>query len=127
MRTEYDVYMRGALTREITRTLVRVGVQVGLGIAADHAGDSRTKLALRLVQAGVAAWAASCTAADLRSWTALPKRVMAVRLDRPANGVVQVVAGSQTIPVTVPPGNSFVFIRKAAPSAPPSVKVATFR
>ena len=126
-RTEYDVYMRGALTREITRTLVRVGVQVGLGIAADHAGDSRTKLALRLVQAGVAAWAASCTAADLRSWTALPKRVMAVRLDRPANGVVQVVAGSQVIPVTVPPGNSLVFIRKAAPSAQPSVKVATYR
>ena len=127
MRTEYDVYMRGALTREITRTLVRVGVQVGLGIAADHAGDNRTKLALRLVQAGVAAWAASCTAADLRSWTALPKRVMAVRLDRPANGVVQVVAGSQVIPVTVPPGNSLVFIRKAAPSAQPSVKVATYR
>ena len=127
VRTEYDVYMRGALTREITRTLVRVGVQVGLGIAADHASDSRTQLALRLSQIGVATWAASCTAADLRSWTALPKRVMAVRLDRPADGVVQVVAGGQTIPVTVPPGNSLVFIRKPAPSAPPVVKTATFR
>ena len=126
-RTEYDVYMRGALTREITRTLVRVGVQAGLGIAADHASDNRTKLALRLVQAGVAVWAASCTAADIRSWTALPKRVMAVRLDRPADGVVQVVAGGQTIPVTVPEGNSLVFIRKPAPSAPPVVKMATFR
>ncbi len=127
VRTEYDVYMRGALTREITRTLVRVGVQVGLGIAADHASDSRTQLALRLSQIGVATWAASCTAADLRSWTALPKRVMAVRLDRPADGVVQVVAGSQTIPVTVPAGNSFVFVRKPAPSAPPVVKIATFQ
>lgn len=127
VRTEYDVYMRGALTREITRTLVRVGVQVGLGIAADHASDSRTQLALRLSQIGVATWAASCTAADLRSWTALPKRVMAVRLDRPADGVVQVVAGGQTIPVNVPPGNSLVFIRKPAPSAPPVVKTATFR
>ena len=124
-RTEYDVYMRGALTREITRTLVRVGVQVGLGIAADHTRDNRTRLALRLVQAGVAAWAMSCTAADLRSWTALPKRVMAVRLDRPENGMVQVIADGQTIPVTVPPGNSLVFIRKPAPSAPPVVKVAT--
>lgn len=127
VRTEYDVYMRGALTREITRTLVRVGVQVGLGIAADHASDSRTQLALRLSQIGVATWAASCTAADLRSWTALPKRVMAVRLDRPEDGVLQVVADGQTIPVAVPPGNSLVFIRKPAPSAPPVVKTATFR
>ena len=52
---------------------------------------------------------------------------MAVRLDRPADGVVQVVAGGQTIPVTVPEGNSLVFIRKPAPSAPPVVKMATFQ
>ena len=127
VRTEYDVYMRGALAREITRTLVRVGVQAGLGIAADHASDSRTQLALRLSQIGVATWAATSTAADLRSWTALPKRVLAVRLNRPADGVVQVVAGGQTIPVTVPEGNSLVFIRKPAPSAPPVVKMATFQ
>ena len=126
-RTEYDVYMRGALAREITRTLVRVGVQVGLGIAADHASDSRTQLALRLSQVGVATWAATSTAADLRSWTALPKRVMAVRMDRPADGNIQVVADGHAIPVAVPPGNSLVFIRKTAPSAPPVVKVATFR
>ena len=127
VRTEYDVYMRGALAREITRTLVRVGVQAGLGIAADHASDWRTQLALRATQVGVATWAATSTAADLRSWTALPKRVMAVRLDRPADGVVQVAADGQTIPVTVPEGNSLVFIRKPAPSAMPVVKVATFR
>ena len=126
VRTEYDVYMRGALAREITRTLVRVGVQVGLGIAADHASDSRTQLALRLSQIGVATWAATSTAADLRSWTALPKRVMAVRLDRPADGTIQVTADGQTIPLNVPPGNSLVFIRKPAPSAPPVVKMATF-
>ena len=126
-RTEYDVYMRGALTREITRTLVRVGVQAALIAVAENASDWRTQTALRATQLGVAAWAASCTAADVRSWTALPKRVMAVRLDRPADGVVQVVADGQSIPVTVPPGNSLVFIRKAAPSAAPSVKIATFR
>jgi hypothetical protein len=98
-----------------------------LGIAADHASDWRTQLAIRATQVGVATWAAASTAADLRSWTALPKRVMAVRLDRPADGVVQVVADGQTIPVTVPNGNSLVFIRKPAPSAPPVVKVATFQ
>ena len=53
--------------------------------------------------------------------------MLAVRLNRPADGVVQVVAGGQTIPVTVPEGNSLVFIRKPAPSAPPVVKMATFQ
>ena len=127
VRTEYDVYMRGALAREITRVIVKVGLQVALGATAANVRDDNTRLALELVQIGVATWSATTTAADLRSWTALPKRVMAVRLDRPADGVVQVVAGGQSIPVTVPPGNSLVFIRKTAPSAPPVVKMATFR
>ena len=123
-RTEYDVYMRGALAREITRTLVRVGVQVGLGIAADNAHDRNTQLALRLSQLGVAAWAASCTAADLRSWTALPKRVMAVRVDRPADGVLTIFGdGAPVAEVHLPAGNSMVFVRKPAAAAVPSVKV----
>ena len=125
-RTEYDVYMRGALSREITRTLVRVGVQAGLGIAVDHAGDSRTQLALRIAQAGVAVWAASCTSADLRSWTALPKRVMAVRIGRPADGVVHVAAdGMPVAEIRIPEGNSLVFVRKPSAQAPAVVKVAT--
>ncbi len=127
VRTEYDVYMRGALAREITRVIVKVGLQVALGATAANVRDDNTRLALELAQVGVALWSATTTAADLRSWTALPKRVMAVRLDRPADGVVQVVAGGQSIPVTVPPGNSLVFISKPAPSAPPVVKTATFR
>ena len=126
-RTEYDVFMRGALAREITRVIVKVGLQVALGATAANVRDDNTRLALEIAQWGVAAWSATTTAADLRSWTALPKRVVAVRLDRPADGVVQVVADGQTIPVTVPPGNSLVFIRKPAPSAPPVVKIATFR
>jgi hypothetical protein len=127
LKTEYDVYMRGALTREITRTLVRVGVQVGLGIAADHASDGRTQLALRISQAGVAAWAATATAADLRSWTALPKTVKVARLDRPADGKLEVVADGQRIQLSVPPGNTMVFIRKPGPTAYPVIKMATFR
>ena len=39
---------------------------------------------------------------------------------------IQVVADGHAIPVTVPPGNSLVFIRKPGPSAPPVVKMATF-
>jgi hypothetical protein len=127
LKTEYDVYMRGALTREITRTLVRVGAQVGLGIAADHAGDNRAKLALRIAQIGVATWAATSTAADLRCWTALPKTVKVARLDRPADGMIQVMADSQAIAIPVPEGNTLVFIRKPGPTAQPVVKMATFR
>ena len=127
VRTEYDVYMRGALAREITRVIVKVALQVAMAAVADNVRDKRTRQALMISQMGVALWSATTAAADLRSWTALPKRVMAVRLDRPEDGVVQVVADGQTIPVTVPPGNSLVFIRKTAPSAPPVVKTATFR
>ena len=126
-RTEYDVYMRGALAREITRVIVKVGLQVALAATADHVRDDNTRMALRIVQLGVGAWSFTAAAADLRSWTALPKRVMAVRMDRPADGSIQVVADGYAIPVTVPPGNSLVFVRKPAPSAPPVVKVATFR
>ena len=76
---------------------------------------------------GVATWAASTTAADLRSWTALPKTVKTVRIDRPADGRILVVADGQAVPLQVPPGNSMVFVRKPGPQAAPVVKIATFR
>ena len=126
VKTEYDVYMRGALPREVTRTVVKIGSQIALGIAADHVGDSRAKLALRVSQYGVAAWALSTTAADLRSWTALPKTVKVARVDRPADGKLEVTADGQRIQLTLPAGNSMVFVRKPGPFATPVVKIATF-
>ena len=134
VKTEYDVYMRGALTREITRTIVKIGAQVALGVAADAAarrsdkkGKSSTDFwALKAAQIGVATWAATTTAADLRSWTALPKTVKVARVDRPADGKLEVVADGQRIQLTVPPGNTMVFIRKPGPTAYPVVKMATF-
>ena len=132
VRTEYDVYMRGALTREITRTLVKIGVQVALGAAAAAAerrngSNSGDYLALKLSQIGVATWAATTTAADLRSWTALPKTVKVARVDRPADGRISVFAGGQPVAETVvPEGNALIFVRKPSPVAPAVVKVATF-
>ena len=126
VKTEYDVYMRGALPREVTRTVVKIGSQIALGIAADHVGDSRAKLALRVSQYGVATWAATTTAADLRSWTALPKTVKVARVDRPADGKLEVTADGQRIQLTLPAGNSMVFVRKPGPFATPVVKIATF-
>lgn len=127
VRTEYDVYMRGALTREITRTVVKVGTQVALGAAADHTNDVRHQMALRVAQAGVATWAATTTAADLRSWTALPKSVKVARIDRPADGVVEVVSDGQRCRVQVPAGNTMMFVRKTGAQAMPVVKLCSFK
>lgn len=126
VKTEYDVYMRGALTREITRTVVKVGAQIALGAAADHTSDGRHRLALQLSQAGVAVWHRTTVAADIRSWTSLPKTVRCVRVDRPSDGRIDVLADSQRIQLTVPEGNSMVFLRKTGPQALPVVKQVTF-
>ena len=135
VKVEYDVYMRGAIAREITRTIVKVGAQAALGVAADAAlrrhdkkgGGMGDYWALKAAQIGVATWAATTTAADLRSWTALPKIVKMARVDRPADGKLVVMADGQQIQLTIPPGNTMVFIRKPGPLAVPVVKMATFR
>lgn len=127
VKTEYKVYMRGCLAREITRTLVKVGTQVALGIAAEHANDSRAAFGLRLGQAASAAWAAAVTQADLRSWTALPKRVLLRAVERPASGEISLSGDGQMLAkIPVPEGNSLVFVRQPARAAAPVVKVVTF-
>ena len=107
---------------------------VALGVAADAAArrqerkgnETGTYWALKAAQIGVATWAASTTAADLRSWTALPKNVKVARVDRPPDGRLEVVADNQRIQLTLPVGNVMVFIRKPGPSAMPVVKIASF-
>jgi hypothetical protein len=124
IRTEYDVYMRGALAREITRTIVKVASQVALGIAADNTSDNYAKLGLRIAQMGVATWALTTTAADLRSWTSLPKNVYAQRVDAPTNGILNISAGFQNFSVNIPQGkNVMVFIRKTSTTSAPIVQI----
>jgi hypothetical protein len=126
IRTEYDVYMRGALAREITRTITKIATQVALGIAADNTSDDYTRLGLRVAQIGAATWAATTTAADIRSWTALPKNVYAQRVESPADGVLNVSAGLQNFTVNVPQGkNVMVFIRKTSNASNPVVQVVS--
>ena len=127
VKTEYDVYMRGAFKREITRTLVKVGTQIACGVVADNVNDWRTQTAMRASQVAAAVWAASTTAADLRSWTTLPKNVFLQRVTRPADGKIQVMADAQPIDITVPPGNTMVFLHKPGPLAKPAIKLVTFR
>lgn len=126
LKTEFDVYFRGALVREITRTVIKAGVQIALGVAADNTNDKYTQIALRASQVAAMAWAASVTQADLRIWTGLPKRVMAMRVKRPADGRVVVTGdGVPVAEVQVPPGNSMVFVRKTSSVAPAVVKTFT--
>ena len=127
VRTEYDVYMSGALPREITRAVVKAGVQVALGVTADNVDDGNTRMALKLSQYAAAAWAASTVGADIRSWTALPKRVMAVRLDRPKDGRIRVQSDTHPIPLNLPEGNSLVFIRRTSSAAGAVAKVVSWR
>lgn len=127
LKTEYDVYMSGCLKREITRTIVKAGVQVGLGVAAQTTNTSDAKLAFRIAQLGAATWAATTTAADLRTWTTLPKKVYRARVTRPADGKILVHAdGGPLAEINLPPGNSMIFIRKPTASAPAVVKTVTF-
>lgn len=127
IKTEFDVYFRAALIREITRTSVKVGTQIALGVVAANVDDWRTQAALYASQAAAAAWAASTVGADTRSWTTLPKKVHVARIDRPADGKVVLSGASGPLAeITVPPGNSMVFVSKPSPQAVPSVKVVTY-
>ena len=126
IKTEFDVYFREALIREITRTIVKASVQVALGVVAENASDNYTKIALRGAQIAAAAWAAAVTQADLRCWSALPKKVYAIRVPRPADGTIRITAaGAPVAEAIVPEGNSFVFVRKTSPAAAAVVKTAT--
>ncbi len=126
MKMEFDVYFRGALAREITRTVVKAGVQVALGVVAENCRDNYTRIALKASQVAAAAWAASVTQADLRCWTGLPKKVYAMRVNRPADGRIAISgAGAPVAELTLPEGNSLVFVRKPSAQAPAVVKSVT--
>ena len=128
LKTEFDVYFRGALVREITRTVVKIGMQVALGVVAENTDDRNTQMALRVSQWAAAGWAASVTQADLRSWTALPKKAYAIRVTRPASGKIVISGdGAPVAEVELPPGNSMVFVRKPASGAMAAVKTVTFK
>jgi len=126
-KVEYDVYMRGALAREITRTVVDVGVQVALGVAADNTKDWKTQTALVASQYAVAAYSAARRGADTRCWPTLPKTVYVSHVARPSDGRLSIAAdGGNAAEVVLPEGNSMVFVRKPSAAAVPSVKVLTW-
>lgn len=128
LKTEFGVYFRNALIREITRTVVKVGMQVALGVVAENVDDRNTKIALIASQYATAAWAASVTQADLRSWTGLPKKAYAMRIERPASGKITLTGdGMPVAEIELPAGNSMVFVRKPAQGAAAVVKTVMLK
>ena len=126
-KVEYDVYMRGAIKREITRTVIDVGVQVALGVAADNSGDWKVRTALVASQYAVAAYSLARRGADTRCWPTLPKTVYVAHVERPSDGKISIRAdGGNAVEVALPEGNSMVFVRKPSAAAVPSVKVLTW-
>ncbi|MGN0867045.1 MAG: hypothetical protein ACI4SG_05155 [Oligosphaeraceae bacterium] len=130
VRTEYDVYMRGAVKREIVRTLAKVSAQVALQIAAQNCDDSGARFALKMAQVGMAAWAASSTKADLREWVSLPKVIWVGHVPRPQDGRLVLSARlggqEQNLELALPEGNSIVWVRKVNGAVPMTARVVTY-
>ena len=129
VRTEYNVFMRGAIPREISRIIMRVGSQAVLGIAAQNVGDDTTKYILQLSQLFVAIFGAATSAADTRSWESLPKNIFVQRIPIPRDGLVTVKADTmQSLQVKVVNSrNAIIWVRKPTALAPPIVKVILFK
>lgn len=118
-KIEYAIYMRHAVIRELTRCLVRtVCPQVAAGVVANNSSEDAVRWSCLGFQVAWASYCAGVTQADLRSWGALPKRVLVLRMPRPENGIITLNADNQPLEIQLPAGNNIVWVRKAAVTAP---------
>ena len=127
LKTEFDVYLRGAIRREIMRCTIQLASQAALGIAMNSTDNLWARIAIGIGKIAVTSWAVYHNEADVRCWSTLPKRVLVQRVRRPADGQLQIAAGIQTLSLEIPRGNSIVWIRKVAPGSPMVVKTMTFK
>ncbi len=129
VRTEYGIFMRSAVPREIARIIMRVGTQVALEIAARNTRDENARLALYLTQLSIGIFGIAVSKADTRSWQALPKNIYVQKVPCPADGKIRIKAGNmQTIEADVPKDcPSVIWIRRPTAFAVPSAKVISFK
>ena len=99
IQTEYNIYMRGAVQRELVRCLLKTLPQVAAGIVKDTTGPA---LVCSSIQYAAAAYALASTQADLRTWNVLPKRVMVQRVEKPTDGKLVIKADAETFEIAVP-------------------------
>ena len=128
IRTEYGIFMRSAVPREISRIILRTSSQAVLGVAAQQTRDSDARTILLLSQLGVSIWGIATSKADTRSWETLPKNVFVQRIPCPADGRICVKAGNmQPLELEVgSSGNAIVWIRRPSALAPAAAKVIRF-
>lgn len=125
IKTEYDVYLRGAITREIARVLIKTSTQIALGVLAEkNSGDWKRYTIFKSAQVTAATYMAASIGADTRSWSSLPKTVYVLQVKRPADGKIVLAANGAPIEIMLPEGNTMVFITKTSAAAHPTVKTA---
>ena len=121
VQRDFEIWLKGAIAREVARVSLRIGTQVGMLIAENNTDDPNARMALQMARLGMMVYSVSSSAADIRSVTALPKQVLAVRVARPANGQLRIALGSEKLNVVLPESsswNTLVFVRKISPMAP---------
>ncbi|MBQ7694717.1 MAG: hypothetical protein IJT50_06290 [Lentisphaeria bacterium] len=126
LKVEYDVYMNGAVKRELLRSLLKTASQVAPGVVRDAIDDPYVRMGCTALQLAAASYAASTTQADLRTWNVLPKRVLMQHIKRPANGVIRLTADAQALDIQVAEGNTIIVVRKVAVTSPFVVRQINF-
>ncbi|MBR4170251.1 MAG: hypothetical protein IKR48_01210 [Kiritimatiellae bacterium] len=125
VKTEFDIFMRGAISREVVRLILRTLPQIVLAEAARR--DDKNSGLWFLAQVGVAAYAAASMGADVRSWSALPKRVLCQRVPFQPGETLVLRTDIREIPIPMPQcQNAIVVVRYPAQPASPSVQFITF-
>ena len=129
VRTEYGVFMRGAVTREIARIIMRVASQVALGVAEQKTDNVSARFWLSVVQLSVGIFGIAASEADTRSWQSLPKNIYVQKVPCPADGKIRIKAGNMpTVEVDVPRDcPSVIWVRRPTAFAAPATKVISFK
>ncbi len=126
VRHDFSLRFRAILARECSRAVVKAIA----GVAAHtltRSRDDRTRTIGYIAEIGLLVYNEASAGADLRAWGALPKRVFAGRVPRPADGVLRLDAASgRQYRVPLPPGSSMVLFRVPTATAQPAAFVIGF-
>lgn len=94
VKAEFKEELPTIIAEELLSSAVKAAATYGASNimrGRDSRGNDWANLAIRI---GGIIYQASTTAADLRSWRALPRRIMVARVPTPADGVVTLRAGA---------------------------------
>lgn len=126
VRHDFSLRFRAILSRECSRAVVKAILGV-VAHAMSHSGDDTTRTVGLAAELGLLVYNEASAGADLRAWGALPKRVFAGRVPRPADGILRLDAsGGRQYRVPVPPGSSMVLFRVPTAAAQPAAFVVSF-